>query len=282
VADLYEHDERSTDAIDFALVHADDAFLDALGSARPGRIEPLGEDRLAELLLCWRQDVDAEPIPEPIDDKLAVVTVRAARMRRHRIHRLLVPLSVAAASLAIVFAWVGLAAQDARPGDTLWGLMKVLYADRARSVEAAVAVDTSLRQAEEALAKGRMAEAKTKLDEVRSTLPTVLTEDGQADLQARTDELLAMLPGSPVGGVAQPPQAAPSTAAGTPSTGAMSTAPQAPAPTAQSTTAPTTTTAPPPVTTTTQLPQVETTAPNTEPNTEPNGKSSKKVAPTGR
>lgn len=275
MADLHERDEHSTEAIDFSLVHADDAFLDALGSARPRVPEPRGDDdRLAELLLSWRRDVDSEPIGELVDGKLAVMTVNAARMRSRRIPRLLVPLAAAAASLAIVFAWVGLAAQDARPGDTLWGLTKVLYADRARSVEAAVAIDTHLREAEEALANGRVAEAKSMLDAVRSTLPTVSSEDGQADLRDRADELLAMLPGSPVEGAAPPPSAAPSTAPGGIGTSDTATPPTQ---TVSSTTAPPpppTTTVPPATTSTTTVsPQGETdtTKPYTEPNLEPGG-----------
>jgi hypothetical protein len=163
--------------------------------------------------------------------------------------------------------------------------MKVLYADRARSVEAAVAVDTNLRAAEEALAKGRTAEAKSKLDEVQSTLPTVSTEDGQADLRARTDELLALLPDNPVDGVLPPPEAAPSTAAGSPAVGPVSSEPPASAPTVQATTPPppTTTLSPQPVTTTTQ-PVIETTdaEPNTGPKAEPNEKASKGHVPTAR
>lgn len=46
--------------VDFAAVHADDAYLDELGSAEP--VEPT--DALAALLLAWRSAVDAVPIPE--------------------------------------------------------------------------------------------------------------------------------------------------------------------------------------------------------------------------
>lgn len=48
------------DDIDFALVYADDAYLDDLGGAVPG--EPV--DELAAMLLAWRDAVDAEPIHE--------------------------------------------------------------------------------------------------------------------------------------------------------------------------------------------------------------------------
>lgn len=209
--DVAEQADASADAIDFSLVHADDAFLDALGGAHPDG--SFADDRLAQLLLAWRNDVDAEPITEDlVDPKLAVATVRAAKIRQRRGTRLIAPLAGAAAVLAIVFAGVGLAAREAEPGDTLWGLTRVLYADHARSVEAAQAVRTDLREAEEALAHGRVADAKDMLDQARSTLPTVSNEDGQADLQAQHDALVAKLPDNPVVDASPPPSASPTTA----------------------------------------------------------------------
>jgi hypothetical protein len=200
------------EAIDFSRVHADDAFLDALGATKPDPDGTFADDRLAKLLLAWRNDVDSEPITDLVDPKLAVATVRAARMRQRRGFRLLAPLAAAAAVLAIVFAGVGLAARDAQPGDTLWGLTRVLYADHARSVEAAQAVRDDLTQAEAALTSGRVAEAKTILDQARSTLPAVASEDGQADLRAKHAELLAKLPDNPAVGASPPPAAEPTLA----------------------------------------------------------------------
>jgi hypothetical protein len=211
-SDVDQADQFDDEAIDFSLVHADDEFLDALGAAQPDQNGEFADDKRAALLLSWRHDVDDEPIPELVDPKLAVVTVQAARIRQRRGPRLLAPIAAAAAVLAIVFAGVGLAARDAQPGDTLWGLTRVLYADHARSVEAAAAVRVDLRDAEEALAKGRVAEAKTMLDEARHTLPTVSTEDGKADLQAQHEALVAKLPGNPAVDPASPPAANPTTA----------------------------------------------------------------------
>jgi hypothetical protein len=53
------------------------------------------------MLLSGRPDVDSEPIHELVDPKLAVVTVRAARMRQRRSTRFFAPLAAAAAVLAI-------------------------------------------------------------------------------------------------------------------------------------------------------------------------------------
>jgi hypothetical protein len=206
-------------AIDFSLVHADDEFLDALGS--PDRSRDFADDRLAELLLSWRHDVDAEPIGELVEPKLAVATVRAARARQRRGSRLLAPLAAAAAMIAIAFAGVGLAARDAQPGDTLWGLARVLYADHARSVEAAQQVRTDLSRAQAALANGKVAEAKTALDQARQQLPSVANEDGKDNLQAQHAALEAKLPGNPAVGASPPPAASPTAA--TPNSSATST-----------------------------------------------------------
>jgi hypothetical protein len=247
VADQYDH-EALDEVVDFSQVHADDAFLDALGAAEPDADGAFADDRLAALLLSWRQDVDAEPIHELVDPKLAVATVQAARVRQRRGPRLLAPLAAAAAVLTIAFAGVGLAARDAQPGDTLWGLTRVLYSDHARSVEAAAAVRTDLREAQEALSKGKVAEAKSMLDQARHALPTVASEDGQADLVAQHAALLAKLPDNPAVGAPPPPAASPSTAPGS-QTQATTTTPTQPTtvnppPTSDTTTTTTTTTEP--------------------------------------
>ncbi|HET9142044.1 anti-sigma-D factor RsdA [Actinophytocola sp.] len=241
--------------VDFSLVNADDEFLDALGAGQPDPAGRFTDDRLAALLLSWRQDVDAEPIANLVEPKLAVATVQAARARQRRGPRLLAPLAAAAAVLAIAFAGVGLAARGAEPGDTLWGLTRVLYSDHARSVEAAQAVKSDLTRAEEALANGQVAEAKTMLDEAKTVLPTVATEDGQEDLRAQHDALVAKLPNNPAVGVTPPPAASPSTvpAAGSTTASTPGTTTTTVPPTSETTTTTTT-----PTTTTSDPGRIET------------------------
>lgn len=202
------------EAIDLALVHADDEFLDLLAGADIDERDNFAGDQLTELLMSWRRDVDAEPITELVDTKLATVTVHAARMQRKRRPRLLVPIAAAAAVLAIAFAGVGLAARDAQPGDTLWALTKVLYAEHARSVEAAQAVRDDLREAKDALTAGNIDVAKSKLEDAHATLPTVLPDDGKTDLEEEHASLLAQLPGNPSDQAGSPPSPDPSTQPG--------------------------------------------------------------------
>ncbi|GLZ42092.1 anti-sigma-D factor RsdA [Actinokineospora sp. NBRC 105648] len=276
--------EDSDDAVDISRVHADDAFLDALGAAVRGDRgtgglggldsdlpDDIRDDDLAALLTSWRDEVDSTPIGELVDTKLAVATVFAAKHRKRRRPRLLVPFAAAAAVLAIAFTGAGLAARDAQPGDTLWGLTKVLYADHARSVEAAASVRQDLDIAQTALAEGKVAEAKSKLEDAQKGLPAIANEDGAAELAATHADLVSQLPGAPANGVQLPPSASPSTAPPAPTTQQPSsvqvtvvpvppvtTQPTTtpPAPTTEPTTQPTTTTAPEPSDTPTQ-PQSE-------------------------
>ncbi|GGS23579.1 MULTISPECIES: anti-sigma-D factor RsdA [Actinokineospora] len=272
--DLHVLDDLDADGelIDFARVHADDAFLDALGASLRGEGAPVDTDDLADaelavLLTSWRDEVDSEPIGELVDPRLAVDTVVAARDRKQRRPRLLVPVAAAAAVFAIAITGAGLAARNAQPGDTLWGLTQVLYSEHARSVEAAAEVREDLTGAQTALAKGDLTEARTKLMEAGANLSSVAVEEGRDELAARHADLESQLPGAPADGVLPPPSANPTTAAPstTPSQTSDPTAPTTTEPTTQPTT--TSPSSPPP--TTTETPSSTTSVTTGEPKVDP-------------
>ena len=192
VDEIDDIDEQIGSAdLDLAALRSDDALLTALGNASSSGAAT--EPELNALLLSWRRDIDEEPIPELVDTETAMHTIFAAAHRNRRKPRFLVPLASAAAVLVIVFSGVGLAARDAQPGDTLWGLTQVLYADHARSVLAADTVRTELSHASAALHEGHYSAARTALDQAQQALPSVDNEDGQADLQAQQQNLLNQL-----------------------------------------------------------------------------------------
>ncbi|RSM67214.1 hypothetical protein DMH03_00095 [Amycolatopsis sp. WAC 01376] len=182
-------------AADLSAVQADDALLDALGGPDPKMADDLGDQELNALLLAWRRDIDSEPLAELVDVDTAVVTVKTAALARKHggRRRLLVPVAAAAAVLAIAFAGTGLAAKDAQPGDTLWGLTKVLYADHARSVEAAAAAKLDLEKANLALAGGRLDDARKALDEAQAALSQVTDEENRDQLLEQHRQLSAQL-----------------------------------------------------------------------------------------
>jgi hypothetical protein len=174
---------------DLAGIRADDALLDALGGRDPEQADSLVDDELNALLLAWRREVDSRPVGELVDTDTAVATIAAARPQPRSRHRYLIPLASAAAVLAIAFTGMSLVARDAQPGDTLWGLTRVLYSDHARSVEAAVAVRSDLESAGAALREGRYREAKDALDKAGQYLLSVSDDDGRGDLIQRHESL---------------------------------------------------------------------------------------------
>ncbi|RZS37082.1 hypothetical protein EV193_106318 [Herbihabitans rhizosphaerae] len=245
-----------TDPVDLSLVQADDALLDTLSHSDQELADALADDELNALLLAWKRDVDTDEAGELIDTQTAVATVKAARARKRPRPRLM-PVAAAAAILAVVFGGVGLAARDAQPGDTLWGLTKVLYAEHARSVEAAHAVRADLRDAQQAIKQGKLSDAQSALKDAAIALPKVSTQDGQADLRTQHEALLAQLPLPVVPPVSTTPPT-------TPTTPPTSTTPTTPPTTP--TTSPTTPTTP--TTTTSETPS----SPSTESSSTPNSR----------
>lgn len=185
---------------DLSAMQADDALLDALGGTEQDVADSLDDDELNALLLSWRRDIDSAPIGDLVDTETAVTTIKtASTARAHRgtgaKRRMLVPVAAAAAVLAIAFTGTGLAARDAQPGDMLWGLSKVFYADHARSVQAAASARTDMDTADRAIVDGRFAAAREALQEAASALTRVSTEDNLKQLKAQHQALSRKLNG---------------------------------------------------------------------------------------
>lgn len=231
---------------ELSAVAADDELLDALGGADPA-VSGMAEDKLNALLLAWRLDVDAEPMGDVVDIETAANAVSQGRRPAHRF-RLLVPLTSAAAVLAIAFATVVVAAHAAKPGDVLWGLTRVLYSDHANSVEAAASVRAELDKASDALQKGHIADAQTALSKANAVLPSVAVEDGRPALHATKEKLLLELSTTTPSTSTTP--STPSLTYTTPLSSASAVA-----------TPPSSSTSPTPSTTTTPLPSTSTTPP---------------------
>lgn len=203
-------EDRELSGIDLSAVQADDALLDALGGADPKIADELGEAELNALLLTWSREVDGEPMPELVDVDTAVATIRTAAVarRQHRRgskRRLLVPVAAAAAVLGIAFGGASVAARDAQPGDTLWGLTKVLYADKADSVQASYDVRAEFKAAQDALNDGEMDEARDALEKAEDRLRKVDADENRDGLKQQHEQLMDRLEEDPPEQSEQPP-----------------------------------------------------------------------------
>lgn len=112
------------------------------------------------------------------------------------------PVASAAAVLAVALSGLVVGAHGARPGDPLWAVSKVLYQERAASVEAAVDVEVKLQKAKQAMVEGRTDEARKELEAADSGLGGVRAEEGKEVLAGQQEDLSAKLkdaqPGQPV------------------------------------------------------------------------------------
>lgn len=184
---LIDADEVGTEPLNLSEIQSDDALLDALGGTNPsvpGESEEAGP-ALESLLVAWRREVDAAPIGELVElDEAAGAIAAGRRPRRRSRRRHLVPVASAAAVLMIGFTGVGLAARDAMPGDMLWGVATVLYADHSRSSLAVDAAQQDLNVADSALQENRTGDAKQALERALEHMKAV--EDGQRLDQLRS------------------------------------------------------------------------------------------------
>lgn len=198
-ADLADEDldeDDLEDPVDLAALQADDELLDALGGPNPVLPETAGTGpSVDELLVSWRQDVDAAPIDDLIDIDTAAATIAQARRprRKHLKRWHLVPVASAAAVLMITGTGFGLAARDAQPGDMLWGVAQVLYSDHTRGVQAATIAREELDTAEGAIAGGDRSSAEAALRSAQQEMEDVDQDHGLRELRAAHSSLTARM-----------------------------------------------------------------------------------------
>lgn len=191
-------DDALEDPVDLAALQADDELLDALGGPNPVLPETPGTGpSVDELLVAWRQDVDAAPIDDLVDVDTASATIAQARRprRKHLKRWHLVPVASAAAVLMITGTGFGLAARDAQPGDMLWGVAQVLYSDHARGVQAATSAREELDNAEGAIVGGDQSSAEAALRSAQQEMEDVDQDHGLRELRAAHSSLTARMGG---------------------------------------------------------------------------------------
>ena len=200
------HGTPLDEPIDLAAVQADDELINALGA---GFGVPSGgrsfhaDDQVVALLSKWRADVVEEPIPELIDLETAVAAVRAgmpaAKPTRSARARHLVPVAAAAAFLVLVGGGVTIGSATAEPDSALWPVSKVLFSERAESVEAAVRVSDKIDNAKQALSEGKPEQAAAELAQAQQELAKVRPQEGKDELVHVKDFLVAKAAETPTG-----------------------------------------------------------------------------------
>ncbi len=182
------------DPIDLVAVQADDALINALAGGmavtRPGVSGYDADDRVAAILAAWKAEVDSQPIPELVDIDTAVAAVHAGRPPSARA-RHLAPVAAAAAFLILAIGGLSVGSAGAVPGDPLWAVSKVLYSQRADSVEAAGRVEARIANAKMALVAGKPVVAVKELRQAEADLALVRPEEGGTELSAVQDFLAA-------------------------------------------------------------------------------------------
>ncbi|NMH96383.1 hypothetical protein [Pseudonocardia acidicola] len=189
-------DDGADDPIDLGALRADDALIDALAagerrspSAPADGVDP--DEQLIAILATWVAGVRPEESPQPSGPEPAVVVALPVQATERRAGAGYALRAAAAAALVlIVLSGLAIGARQARPGDTLWSVSKVFYAERARSVEAATDVTNGLVRAREALHQGRAGDAAREVAGIHARLAAVRAAEGRDEL-VREQALLA-------------------------------------------------------------------------------------------
>ncbi|MDN5861189.1 MAG: hypothetical protein L0H84_21500 [Pseudonocardia sp.] len=196
------HLRAAEEPIDLAAVQADDELISALAAgmtvSAPGYGGYDADDRVAAILASWREQVDAEPLPELVDIDTAVATIKRARRPASRA-RHLAPVAAAAAFAVLLAGGLSVTSASAEPGDALWGVSKVLFSERAGSIEAAVRVEDRITNAKHALTQGQPVVAAQELAKAQDDLPAVRPEEGKVALSEVQDFLVAKADETPPG-----------------------------------------------------------------------------------
>jgi hypothetical protein len=213
--------------VDLAAVRADDALLDAIAGGavlggvgshedvfgRPGQ----DDDHLAAILAAWKADIEADPMPELVSLDEAADAVEAgheARQRRNGRARRRMPFAVAAAAIAVALAGFTVAVHSAQPGDTMFGLTKVLFSQQADNAQKAQVARSTIEQANTAIRRGDPATAQSLLQSAAGQIQAVQPAD-QPPLQQQREETLKSLTPTPPAATGSP-TTAPSSSSGTP------------------------------------------------------------------
>lgn len=208
--DLYADMGADSAPVDIAAVRRDDEFIDAIRSDGPIATDNADEYQLALLLATWRAEVTAPALPAgpdlevvaaAVEQEIAAVGLSRRAKTRTR-GAFLRPIAGAAAAIAVVMGGLVVFSYNSAPGDPLWSVKSVVFAQQADSTVAQIDTTSQLEQAEQLLAAGDVEGARSLLDGASSTTGSVIDQAQRSDLemwlQRLVEQMQALIPPPPV------------------------------------------------------------------------------------
>ncbi|GAB84444.1 anti-sigma-D factor RsdA [Gordonia rubripertincta] len=181
------------ESLDLSEVGFDENFLEALSHDAPVPTRDSAEYELAELLSGWRNEVVSTPTPElvSVDDveRAIASTERASRGRRMVRHLRVV--SGAAAIVIVAAAGLTVLSEGSQPGDPLWGVKQVVFAEAASETQAAHDVRANLERAEAAIAAGDTAAAASFIAKAQGSMGPMRDKDTREEMSNWMNRLRA-------------------------------------------------------------------------------------------
>ena len=183
--------------IDVGAVRRDDAFLDDLAAGRAAQVADSADHELAGLIAQWRSEAVSSPIPTTptVADIEAAITRANAREKRGGLSRRLRIVSGAAAILAVVGAGLLVLSEGSQPGDPLWGVKQVVFADQAQQTQAKANAEANIEAAQAALKEGDVDKAKEYIKAAEQDIGPIDDQDEVADLRDLIEEIRNQNPG---------------------------------------------------------------------------------------
>lgn len=187
--------------VDIAAVRHDDDFIEAIRGNGPIATDNADEYQLALLLASWRAEItepalpagpDLDEVAAAVDHEIAAVGLRRKASSRSR-HSLLRPVAGAAAAIAVVMGGLVVFSYNSAPGDPLWSVKSVVFAQQADSTVAQIDTTSKLEQAEQLIASGDVAGAQALLQGASETSGAIIDQAQRSDLEVWLQRLIEQL-----------------------------------------------------------------------------------------
>jgi len=183
---------EDTAGLELAAITRDDELVETLGRGLPVVAQTDEEFDLATLLAEWRTEVHARPADGTItvdDVEKAIAAAKHDSDRRARRHLRLV--AGAAAVIGVALGSLVVLSEGANPDDPLWGVKKVVFAERAVQTQATYSAQINLEQAEKLLAAGDPQKAKEYVRRAQADLAPVSDDSAREPMDQWIDRLSA-------------------------------------------------------------------------------------------